>query len=1031
MADVHCPMCGKPNPEDLDECQFCGARLKPVLGPISDDSQTIKPAGEPTKRKTSELEKINLSRGAPIRPGEAPTKKNTAELERALPAWLRNLREGKRPAAGESTEEPTAPESSPAAAKPAFVPDSSEGVADWLSGLSKAGSEEEEVPDWLAGLRSGKSVESAPTPAADEELSHGLSNADWMARLSGEPEEPASKPSAAANTPAAQDPGPETSPESAGMDDTATWLKSLQSESSAAQEQPPAFNAPLEPAGTDDTPDWLKSLQSESSAAQEQPPAFNAPLEPAGTDEPPDWLKSLESAPSAAPEQPPAFNAPLESAGTDDTPDWLKSLESTPSNTQVLPAVETPPEHARADDTPDWLKSMQSARSGAQEPPTVGAPPEPAGVDNTPDWLKSLQSQPSGAQEPPAALPGGDNLPEWLSGLPEISAQNSAPAAKENENQPVEPAQTESMPDWLEQLKQKSVPPESTAPAEATGSTPDWLTGFRSSAAQLPAAPAENVPDWLSNLQEKSTPGAGTPAAAFSSEPQPANPSGDMPSWLSQLQADVNNAQDAQQHKDDFEVVPIPPAAPKGTGALPDWLSNIEPTASSSGDTPALIGDNKDSAPGEQADTAFSMETPDWLSKLNPEQDAEKPASTTEGQPEPGSLETAELPSWVQAMRPVESVVEQKTALVDENRIAEISGPLAGLRGVLPSEPGLGTLRKPPAYSTKLQVSDGQHGYAATLERMIASESNPRTAKPTRLPSSQILRWLIAVLLILAVGLPFVIGTNVNGVGIAPSTTVVSSDQGATDHVIDGLPANVPVLVAFDYDPALSGELEAVAAPVIDRLLSKGNPLVVISTSPTGPILAEHFLQTTPLVKDYQYPSGNKYINLGYLAGGPAGILYFADAPTAAITVSVDGQPAWSAGPLQAIQKLSDFAAVFILTDNADTGRNWIEQAGPQLGNTPMLMVISAQAEPMIRPYLDSGQLKGLVSGLSEAKIYEQSNQSLVSSSGSGHQFGLDNQYWDSFSVGMLVAELLIVAGVILGFVADWRARHNDSGGGA
>ncbi len=86
----------------------------------------------------------------------------------------------------------------------------------------------------------------------------------------------------------------------------------------------------------------------------------------------------------------------------------------------------------------------------------------------------------------------------------------------------------------------------------------------------------------------------------------------------------------------------------------------------------------------------------------------------------------------------------------------------------------------------------------------------------------------------------------------------------------------------------------------------------------------------------------------------------------------MDGQPAWGTGPLQGIQNLSDFAAVIILTDNADTGRNWIEQAGPRLGSTPMVMIISAQAEPMIRPYFDSGQLKGLVSGLSDAKIYEQ-----------------------------------------------------------
>jgi hypothetical protein len=284
------------------------------------------------------------------------------------------------------------------------------------------------------------------------------------------------------------------------------------------------------------------------------------------------------------------------------------------------------------------------------------------------------------------------------------------------------------------------------------------------------------------------------------------------------------------------------------------------------------------------------------------------------------------------------------------------------------------------------------------------------------------LRWLITVLLFLAVGLPLIFGANTTSAQNA-SEISLATDQGASAGIIDGLPANLPVLVAFDYDPALSGELEAVAAPVMDRLLSRGVPLAFISTSPTGPILAKHFMETTPLVNDYLSQGRNPYINLGYLAGGPAGMLYFAYAPTEAVTVGMDGQSAWT-GSLQNIHALSDFAAVIVLTDNADTGRNWIEQAGPHLGSTPMLMVISAQAEPMIRPYFDSKQIQGLVSGLSDARIYEQSNLNL----GAKHQFGLDNQYWNSFGVGLLVAELLIVAGVILGLFADWRAHRKDSG---
>ena len=895
MADVRCPKCGKPNSETLEECQFCGAPLKPVVPSPSEDSQAIKPGEEPVKRNTSELEKINLRRGAPIRPGEAPTYKNTADLEQALPSWLRTLREEKGPASGEIKTEPSAQESSPPALQPAPAPDSSEGAPDWLSGLSQAAPEDEEVPDWLADLRTGKSTQPLP-----------------------------SEPLTVAKNPASN---------------------------------LPEFGTSLEPATADDSPDWLKTLKSPQSSAQ--------------------GASAFETSP--------------ESAGSDDSPDWLKNLQS-------------PPPGAQAASTPETLS-------------------EPAGVDDSPEWLKTLQSSSSVPQEPPAELQGAENSPEWLSGLPGISPQNSPPSTG------AAGATAENIPDWLDQLNQRSIHVESTTPAGPAASVPDWLSNS-DSAAQPPSSDiTENVPDWMSNLEGKSAPDSGTPAAGLGGEPQSdVNPPADTPGWLSHLQADVNAAQDAQQHKDDFEVVPAVPASPKETGPLPDWLIGIESTTPLTSTTPALINDNKDNPPGEQSKTAYSLETPEWLTRINPEQTSEKNLvkliRNDEDQGDFGSLVPAELPSWVQAMRPVESVVESRTAALVENRAAEQNGPLAGLSGVLPSEPGFGFLRKPPAYSTTLQISDGQQRYAATLERLIAGETTARELKTTSLSSNQLLRWLITVLLFLAVGLPFIFGANKGGAQIAPATLLGSTDQGASSNILNGLTGKIPALVVFDYEPALSGELEAVAAPLMDRLLSKGIPLALISTSPTGPILAEHFLQTTPLVKDYQFTGGNQYINLGYLAGGPAGILYFANSPTEAVTVGLNGQPVWGPGPLQAIQKLSDFAAVIVLTDNADAGRNWIEQAGPRLGSTPMLMVISAQAEPMIRPYLDSGQLKGLVSGLSDAKIYEQSNLSL----GPTHQFGLDNQYWDSFSVGMLVAELIILAGGLMVVMIVWRARHNVSG---
>jgi hypothetical protein len=831
MADVLCPVCGQPNSQELGVCYFCGASLKPEQGAGSLQSQALRPGDEPIKRDTSEFEKVKPTQQDPIHPGDEPTKKNTAELERALPSWLRSLREGKRPEAGESLAEPTADET-PGPASPSAPGE----LPDWLAGLGEAASEDEEIPDWLKGLQGNKALESTPTPEEDFSAT-GTENEDWMARLGNEP--------------------PALAPET-----------------------------PLNPA---------------------------APV----------------------PEQP-AFGATA--------------------------------------DLGDWLQSLQPEESNADQQPAPAVPPSKSDTD----------------------------LPAWLSGLAGVPEESSPSFPLSDESD--EPAPAENTPDWLADLKKKAAAAEPGMPAAGNESASDWLSGF-GSVPEIPApSSGEKIPDWLANLSEKSGSAPEPPATDFGNQP------GETPDWLSRLQSDFNAAEEPVLQTDDFQPQPEAPAPSKGTGPLPEWLTGITPSAPASGGTPALITDNKDNLPSEEGEMAFSLETPEWLSKLNPDQGAEKPAENKAGPPDSENLEAAELPSWVQAMRPVEAVVEPKTTPLDE-QVTERIGPLAGLRGVLPAEPGLGTLRKPPVYSSKLLVSDGQQRYAAALERLIKDESNAQPTQPKQLASNRLWRWAITVLLFLAISLPFLSNAQV-----AP-TFLASSDKGASSKVIDSLPANVPVLVAFDYDPALSGEMEAVSAPLMDQLLSRGIPLALMSTSPTGPALAEHFLQTTSLVNVHQYQSGQQYVNLGYLPGGPSGILYLTDSLNAALPVDISGKPAWQSGPLQGIQSVSSFAAVIVLTDNADTGRNWIEQAGPRLGATPLLMVISAQAEPMIRPYFDSGQLKGLVSGLPDAKIYEQTY----------NRPGLAYHYWNSFSVGMLVAELLIVAGVILGIYFDRRALRNMS----
>ncbi len=414
------------------------------------------------------------------------------------------------------------------------------------------------------------------------------------------------------------------------------------------------------------------------------------------------------------------------------------------------------------------------------------------------------------------------------------------------------------------------------------------------------------------------------------------------------------------------------------------------------------------------------METPDWLSKLKPEQSGEKAPALEDDQAPSDDLEAGALPSWVQAMRPVESVVSEAGAgSLQEDQVTEQSGPLAGLVGVLPSSPGLGALRKPPTYSIKLHLSDTQQRYITYFDRLIAEETHSRAAKAARPGTNRVWRWIISLFLILAISLPIFTRVRVaSPLGLSSSDTIYGNAFGASAKVISDLPANAPVLLTFDYEAALSAELEAAAAPLVDQLMAKGARLVVVSTSPTGPALAERFLLSTPLVNSHQYSSGEEYYNLGYIAGGMSAISYFSGDPAGVMPIALNGSRVWDDPALKGVTELSNFAAIFILTDNADTGRNWVEQTRPYIGTTPMVMVVSSQAEPMIRPYFASGQLQGLVSGLLDAKIYEQNYS----------RPGLANLYWSSYSLGTLMAGILIVVGAAWNLFKAWQMRRKSTG---
>jgi hypothetical protein len=406
------------------------------------------------------------------------------------------------------------------------------------------------------------------------------------------------------------------------------------------------------------------------------------------------------------------------------------------------------------------------------------------------------------------------------------------------------------------------------------------------------------------------------------------------------------------------------------------------------------------------------MDVPDWLAGFTPgEIESGAKPETIEQETTDEDIAPASLPSWVQALRPVESAVSGDAELGDEEQSIVQNGPLAGYRAVLPSLSGFFAGRKSPARAIKLQANDVQQSQASLLDALVQSESASRPV-PTRRKdtSDRMLRWTVSVVLLLAVFLPSLWGAN-----LVPTPESRSRELISFIETVWALDENSPALVVMDYQPALAGEMETVLTPVLNDLMIFGKPVAFVSTSPAGPLMVSRMLermQSEPF--RHTYRPGEHVVDLGYLPGDAAGIRSFASYPRETLRYSNFGVSFWDAPILSNVYSLNDFSALIVVTDNPDIGRIWVEQAGPVLRDRPLLMVISAQAEPMLIPYYDSGQVSGLLTGFSGGVSYEVQREYL----------GQARSYWDSYSFGLIAMQSLILVGGVWSLVVGIRARR-------
>lgn len=308
-------------------------------------------------------------------------------------------------------------------------------------------------------------------------------------------------------------------------------------------------------------------------------------------------------------------------------------------------------------------------------------------------------------------------------------------------------------------------------------------------------------------------------------------------------------------------------------------------------------------------------------------------------------------------------------------------------------------------------AGDGDHWRVIrTILREEPQLAGAASAPASNLPNLRPL-WIV-ILVLLAAVLPFVgnLEPPPEGPAAAPVATgpapVVAAPVRAAWEAIDSLSLDEAVLVLWQYDPATAGELDLPALPVISHMLERDLRSQMITLLPTGLASARRLYAEAVRGLD---ESAMKTVTSGWIGTG----VYLTGGATALPLVASQAATLFSSAPVQPANP----RLVVIVAARTDDVRQWLEIVQP-VDRLPVVAVTTAAADPTLLPYVQSGQLAGLVSGFDGAAAYQSLRDEPLSTTAQRRQALVTQaQNWGALSL-IVIALVANLARVF------WRERR-------
>lgn len=221
-------------------------------------------------------------------------------------------------------------------------------------------------------------------------------------------------------------------------------------------------------------------------------------------------------------------------------------------------------------------------------------------------------------------------------------------------------------------------------------------------------------------------------------------------------------------------------------------------------------------------------------------------------------------------------------------------------------------------------------------------------------------RRVLYVLLVVVTLLPMVVPIR-QPVHIFPRTQ-------ALYDFIESAPEDKIVLLLADWGGATKGENWPQTEAVIEHMLRRGVKFAIMGQDPVGVPLAHQMAQKHS--RRYGRTYGEDWVNFGYKPLPSQTILSFASDIQKTIERDINYAPLEQLPLMQNVRDMHDVSLLYEVSA-APGIVAWIGLVQPTY-DTPMAFGCTAVCAPEVMPYVDSGQLIGVLVGMAGGAEYEE-----------------------------------------------------------